>query len=115
MITRSWVRLATTCLLVLVSAGCHSSGARRTMGPSLSSSVDGEAPVVVEEPPLAAAPAVSYIDRHPLFSKPREYYENSTSNNKLVKTAAATFVGVPVGFYGEVKQIFVGAPPPVVR
>ncbi len=115
MITRSRFRLVFTCLLIIAAAGCHSSGARRTMGPSLSSSVDGESPVVVEEPPIAPAPAVSYIDRHPLFSKPREYYENSTSNNKLVKTAAATFVGVPVGLYGEVKQIFVGAPPPAVR
>jgi hypothetical protein len=115
MVTRRWFRLASTCLLMLVVVGCHSSGARRTMGPSLSSSVDGDAPVVVDEPPIATAPAVSYVDRHPIFSKPRDYYENSTSNNKLVKTAAATFVGVPAGIYGEVKQIFVGAPPAAVR
>ena len=115
MITRSRLGLSFACLLILVAAGCHSSGSRRAMGPSLSSSVDGDAAVIVEEPPIVAAPAVSYVDRHPLLSKPREYYENSTSNNKLVKTAAATFVGVPVGVFGEVKQIFEGALPPVVR
>ncbi len=51
-----------------------------------------------------------FVDRHPLFSKPRQYWETS-GDNKIVKAAAATFIGVPVGFAGEVKQIFVGAPP----
>jgi hypothetical protein len=50
------------------------------------------------------------VDRHPLFSKPRDYWETS-GDNKVVKAAAATFVGVPVGIYGEFKQIIVGAPP----
>ena len=34
----------------------------------------------------------------------------TSGDNKIVKAAAATFVGVPVGFYGEVKQIIVGVP-----
>ena len=51
-----------------------------------------------------------WVDRHPLFSKPRDYWDTS-GDNKIVKAAAATFVGVPVGMYGEVKQIIVGAPP----
>ena len=50
------------------------------------------------------------VDRHPLLSKPRDYWESS-GDNKVVKAAAATFVGVPAGIYGEVKQIFVGVPP----
>ena len=53
---------------------------------------------------------VGWVERHPLFSKPRDYWETS-GDNKIVKAAAATFVGVPVGLYGEVKQIIVGAPP----
>ena len=37
--------------------------------------------------------------------------ETGTSgDNKVVKAAAATFVGVPAGLYGEVKQIIVGRP-----
>jgi hypothetical protein len=55
------------------------------------------------------ARAVTFVDRHPLFYKPRDYYESSGSN-KIVKSAAAVFVGVPVGFFGELKQIVVGAP-----
>jgi hypothetical protein len=60
-----------------------------------------------------AAPTttVTWIDRHPLFSKPRDVYEGTASNNKLVKGAAATIVGVPVGVVGEVKQIIVGRSP----
>ena len=115
MITRSRLSLALACLLIPAAAGCRSSGTTRALGPSVSSSVDGDVPVVIDEPPIGPSPTVSYIDRHPLFSKPREYYEKSASNNKLVKTASATFVGVPAGIYDEVKQIFVGAPPAVVR
>jgi hypothetical protein len=79
--------------------------------------------VAVNEPPLdavsepgsvvVAAPPpkqVTVVDRHPLFSKPREYYEN-TSSNKVVKTAAATVIGIPAGIVGEVRQIVIGRPP----
>ena len=52
---------------------------------------------------------VSVVDRHPLLSKPRDYYEKTTSN-KAVKTAAAVVLGVPTGIYGELKQIVVGVP-----
>ena len=52
------------------------------------------------------AKTVTWVDRHPLFSKPRDYWDTS-GDNKVVKAAAATFVGVPVGMYGEVKQIIV--------
>jgi hypothetical protein len=53
---------------------------------------------------------VTYVDRHPLLSKPREYWDSS-GDNKIVKAGAATFIGVPVGLYGEIKQIVVGTPP----
>ncbi len=53
---------------------------------------------------------VTWADRHPLFIKPREYYDNSGSN-RVVKAAAATVIGVPAGIIGEIRQIVVGAPP----
>ena len=59
---------------------------------------------------FAPIKTTTVVDRHPLFSKPRDYWETS-GDNKVVKAAAATFVGVPVGIYGEFKQIIVGAPP----
>jgi len=52
---------------------------------------------------------VTFVDRHPLLSKPRDYYESS-GNNKVVKTLAAGVVGVPAGLFGELKQIVVGRP-----
>jgi hypothetical protein len=72
----------------------------------------GNADGAVAEKTISPAPikTVSFADRHPLFSKPRQYWETS-GDNKVVKAAAATFIGVPAGFVGEVKQIFVGTPP----
>jgi hypothetical protein len=70
------------------------------------SPVEGGTPVV-EGPMLRP---LSFIDRHPLFSKPREYYED-TDNNPIVKTAAAVVIGVPAGIVGEVKQIVAGPKP----
>jgi len=78
-------------------------------------------PIAVNEPPIegdpaavAAAPSprtVTWADRHPLLTKPREYYDTS-GDNKLVKTAAATFIGIPAGFLGEMRQIVTGQPAP---
>jgi hypothetical protein len=53
---------------------------------------------------------LSFIDRHPLLSKPREYYED-TDYNPIVKTAAAVVIGVPAGIVGEVRQMVAGAAP----
>ena len=66
----------------------------------------------VAEKTIEATPVktVTFADRHPLFTKPRQYWDTS-GDNKIVKAAAATFIGVPAGVVGEVKQIFVGAPP----
>ena len=59
----------------------------------------------------APAPqSVGYVDRHPILSKPRDYWEDG-GDNKIVKAARATFIGVPSGIYNEMKQIVVGAPP----
>ena len=52
---------------------------------------------------------MTFVDRHPLLSKPRDYYESS-GDNKFVKSMAAGVIGVPAGIVGELKQIVVGKP-----
>lgn len=105
--------ILTMATVALASSGCHTEGRRRTS--------------VVEDPAIAgldaedkaflAAPSpaggVTVVDRHPILYKPREYWENS-GDNRFVKAAAATFVGVPAGIVGEVRQIFVGRPATVI-
>jgi hypothetical protein len=107
-----WLAISVLAVVVGGSSGCQTAGTPRT------------AKVVAPEPALADADGkvadktidaplektVTFADRHPLFTKPREYWETS-GNNKIVKAAAATLIGVPAGFVGEVKQIIVGAPP----
>lgn len=100
-----WVAVVVAAELTTL-AGCHSAGPRRlaSVEPGLS---DPGTTVVEGSPP--AGTAVTFADRHPLFAKPREYYENS-GNNKVVKAAAATIIGIPAGILGEMRQIVVGAP-----
>ncbi len=96
-------------LAVAASAGC-SSASKRSMPasePGLAASTTEPSVSAVETPGVARSATV--VSRHPLFSKPKQYYD-STNNNKVVKTAAATFVGVPVGLFGELKQIVAGNP-----
>ena len=93
-------------MVVLATAGCQGTGSRRTASapePALSGALDSGGTLAETRP----AKTVTVVDRHPLFSKPRDYWDTS-GDNKIVKAAAATFVGVPVGMYGEVKQIIVG-------
>jgi hypothetical protein len=97
-----------------MSSGCKSSpGSSRTIvtpEPPVASAASSDGVIAEGSPAPTPAKTVSVVDRHPLFSKPRDYWESS-GDNKIVKAAAATFVGVPVGMFGEVKQIIVGAPP----
>jgi hypothetical protein len=107
-----WFEIALLVAGFIMASGCHSPASRRTVvtpEPSLSGAVDRDAAVADGRTATTPAQTVSWVDRHPLFSKPRDYWETS-GENKVVKAAAATFVGVPVGLYGEVKQIIVGAP-----
>ena len=103
-------RLAALLAILLSASGC-ASGARRggyVAEPPLSyADPDGGVPIAIETP---ATQPVTIVDRHPLFSKPRDYYESS-GNNGLVKAAAATFIGIPAGILGEARQIVVGRPP----
>jgi hypothetical protein len=96
------------CVLVVSGVGCQSSGSRRAPEPSLSGALDSKGSIAESTPPRT----VSYVDRHPLLSKPRDYWDSS-GDNKIVKAGAATFIGVPVGIYGELKQIVVGTTPEV--
>jgi hypothetical protein len=101
--------LAPVSLALLAAAGCQSAPSRQSAlaasEPALA--VPGDpAPSVVS---VAPTHSDTFVDRHPLFSKPREYYEAS-GNNTAVKVAAATVVGIPVGVVGELKQIVVGRP-----
>jgi hypothetical protein len=100
-------RLSAVALLAL-AAGCHSSPSPRPIASAEPSLVPNEpgSTVVQTQPPRD----VTWADRHPLFTKPREYYDNS-GNNKVVKAAAATVIGVPAGIFSEIKQMVVGVPP----
>ena len=104
---RILVETAAIALLALTLAGgCQGMGPRRVASaePGLGGGLDSGTSVAA-----TPAPSVSWVDRHPLFSKPRDMYE-STNCNRVVKTAAAAVVGVPVGFFNEIKQIVVGKP-----
>ncbi len=102
-----WGKVVGVLVIAVTIAGCQGTGSRRSAPePGLAGTTDPNG-TIAEAPP---ARTVGYVDRHPLLSTPREYWESS-GDNKIVKTAAATFVGVPVGFYREIKQIVVGAPP----
>jgi hypothetical protein len=111
---KRWFAIGVLITVYGITSGCQTAGPRKpivTTEPGLASSVDKDGTVVVGDGAGQAAPAktVSWVDRHPLFSKPRDYWDTS-GDNKIVKAAAATFVGVPAGMYGEVKQIIVGTP-----
>ena len=100
-----------TGLVIAAVSGCAGGGGpgRRVVVAEPGAALPGEEDTVVVAPPPKAQ-GVTFVDRHPLLSKPRDYYENS-GNNKFVKTMAAGVVGVPAGIVGELKQIVVGRPP----
>jgi hypothetical protein len=110
-----WLAMGILAVVAGVSSGCQSAGPKRTVvsaEPGLNGAVDRDGAVAdgtVEGTPVKT---VGIVDRHPLFMKPRQYWDTS-GDNKIVKAAAATFLGVPAGVVGEVRQIIVGAPPEV--
>jgi hypothetical protein len=104
------IRLILGGLCVTGLAGCQTGlTPRRTTPaePGLSMTGEPKSGLVAETPQPRV---VGVVERHPLLSKPRELYEKS-GNNTVVKVGAATIVGVPLGIYGELKQIVVGSPP----
>ena len=108
-----WFAIGVLITVYGMAVGCQSAGPKKpiiTTEPAITSSVDSDGTIAADGTrQIAPAKTVTWVDRHPLFSKPRDYWDTS-GDNKIVKAAAATFVGVPAGMYGEVKQIVVGVP-----
>ena len=98
-------------LALLGAVGCQSGmPPKRTIAsrePSLAASGEPQPSYVAEKP--VANSSMAFVDRHPLLYKPKEMYDKS-GNNTIVKVAGATLVGIPVGIYGELKQIVIGRP-----
>ena len=102
-----WVMLAV--LLAAPAAGCHRREYVRRR------------PLAADPPLISAEPALTdpalvdprrpaFVERHPVFRKPVEYSERG-GPSPIRKAAAATFVGIPAGILGEMRQIVVGSPP----
>jgi hypothetical protein len=106
--TRSWSAILVA--TVVVVAGCHGTPSSRSVAssePVLDAPAGSTGSLVVEAPPPKT---VAWVDRHPLFSRPREYYDK-TGKGPVAKVAAATVIGVPSGIVGEIRQLVVGRPP----
>lgn len=99
-------KLAALAALVLVT-GCHCGSSYRDCG--YGSAYRDADYGVAPETQLAGAPTQekSFVDRHPLFSSPRNYYRDS-GDNVVVKVLAGTVIGVPVGVAQEAWQIGYG-------
>jgi hypothetical protein len=69
----------------------------------------GSGSIVVNKP----VAGTGFVDRHPFLYKPGEYYTTS-DGNVVVKGFRATFIGIPAGIVGEVKQAFKGVPKTVI-
>ncbi len=111
---RANVRILLAGLALAGFCGCQTgstSGYRRASAkpaePGLAMAGEGEGGVIVAKP--EPPPTAEWVERHPLFSKPREVYNNA-GNNKVVRVAGATIVGIPMGIAGELRQIVVGQP-----
>lgn len=108
-----WIVASLAGLALSGLAGCQGGLAPKRSVPIARSEPSLAMPGDPEPDIAAAAPArrpTGIVDRHPLFSKPRDVYENA-GNNKIVKVAGATIVGIPMGVFGELRQIVVGRPP----
>lgn len=114
----AWV-VAAALTAVLAGAGCHGASKRpmsRGAEPALVVPAEPTLGAPIEPGAEAAGAAkagstsVTWVDRHPLFTKPKEWYETTASDNRVVKGVAATVIGVPAGVLGELKQIVTGSP-----
>src|SRR5262249_55056479 len=92
-----WPAISVLAIVAGLSSGCQSAGPRRTVisaEPGLNSAVEPEKAVAKGSIEGTPVKTVGFADRHPLFTKPREYWDTS-GDNRIVKAAAATFIGVP--------------------
>lgn len=104
------LRSLSVVLSLALASGCASMHKKKTVvsePPMLGDASGIEGSTIVQAPEVRPA---TIADRHPLLTRPREYYD-STNGNKLTRTAAATVIGVPSGIGAEIKQIIVGQPP----
>lgn len=100
--------IAGAAALAMICGGCAWHKHKRSFALSEPAVIEGDGGTpVIEGVPVHKA---TFVDRHPLLARPRDVYHN-TSHGPIVKTTAATFVGVPVGVVHEVKQILCGIPP----
>ena len=88
----------TVLLGLAVLAGCHCGSNYRDADYGIMPDSTAGAPPSQEK---------GFVDRHPLFSSPRNYYRDS-GDNAVVKVLAGTFIGVPVGVAQEAWQIGYG-------
>ena len=101
-------QVATVACLLVYSTGCAKNKNLVVDNRPIiegASSVGGSSSTVVVNKPVGSR----FIDRHPVFYKPGEYYSTS-DGNMVVRGARDTFIGVPAGFVGEFKQAFKGVP-----
>jgi hypothetical protein len=89
--------------------GCHGTHSQKavTTEPALAPMADADGTTIATPPPTTKT--VTFVDRHPMLYKPRDYWDGA-GDNKVVKATAATVVGIPAGIVGELKQIVVGRP-----
>jgi hypothetical protein len=109
----AWVLVAGLCASA-AGSGCHGTTKRAAAtepGLAVGAEPTLGAPIAQGTTVAPGGTGVTWVDRHPLFSKPREWYETTNSDNKVVKGVAATFIGVPAGFFGELRQIVTGSTP----
>jgi hypothetical protein len=97
-------------LMALAASGCTGGPSKRTLASSEPALVPSDPGVAIVDRAKPVPSTVTVVERHPLLSKPKQYYDD-TNSNKVAKTAAAVVIGVPAGIYGELKQIVVGVPP----
>lgn len=103
-----------TALTIVIAPGC-AKNRQKVMVSSNRPIIEGASTVSSNGELVVNKPAGSsrFMDRHPMFYKPGEYY-STYDGNVVMRGARATFVGIPAGVVGEVKQAFRGVPKTIV-
>jgi hypothetical protein len=103
--------MTTACVIALTGCARHrnKSIAMGSSQPVIAGASSVDQAYAVDKP----IAGTRFVDRHPMFYKPGEYYTTS-DGNVVVRGARATFVGVPAGIVGEFKQAFRGVPKTVI-
>jgi hypothetical protein len=100
--------------IVVLTAGCAKHRRNKSIvvtnnQPTIAGASSVDQAYVVDKPIVGTR----FVDRHPMFYKPGEYY-TTTDGNVVVRGMRATFIGVPAGIFGEFKQAFRGVPKTVI-